>query len=117
MRPVVLEYIQEEDKDTTYDPCDPCDQDKDILNKNLQKNSGKTEDRSFRSHRSQNIIEEDERPTLYSCYHKGCDYRTEDIRDYERHGGKKHTRNPLLYPSKAELKKYGLKAQGKDWEI
>ena len=122
MKPVVLEYIQDQDKDATCDPCDPCDQVIDILDKNLQKNGRKkisqvAEDRSHRSHRSQNIIEANEAQTLYSCYHIGCDYRTDDIQDYEKHGGKKHTRNPLLYPSKTELKKYGLKAQGKDWEI
>jgi len=32
------------------------------------------------------------------------------------HGILKHPKNPLLYPSKAEIEHYGLEAQGKEWE-
>jgi DNA replicative helicase MCM subunit Mcm2 (Cdc46/Mcm family) len=72
---------------------------------------------AHKSHRSQIITKESEEPNPYSCYHKGCNYHTDDVQDYERHGAQKHPKNPLLYPSKAEIEKYGLKAQEKDWEI
>jgi len=55
--------------------------------------------------------------TFYSCYHKGCDFQTQDEYEYKRHGAAKHVKNPLLYPSKAKLNKYSLQAQGKSWEI
>jgi hypothetical protein len=54
---------------------------------------------------------------LYSCYHKDCNFQTDSEQDYERHWGQKHTGIPVLYPTKTELKKYGLQAQRKDWEI
>ena len=53
----------------------------------------------------------------FSCYHNGCDFHTNDEKDYHRHAAQKHTGLPVLYPTKAELEKYGLQAQGKDWEI
>ena len=56
-------------------------------------------------------------PTLFSCYHKGCHFYTNDEPKYRRHGAVKHPKNPLLYPSKAELEKYGLQPQEKSWEI
>jgi hypothetical protein len=54
---------------------------------------------------------------LFSCYHKDCNFQTDSEQDYERHWGQKHTGIPILYPTKTELEKYGLQAQGKDWEI
>jgi hypothetical protein len=54
---------------------------------------------------------------LYSCYHVKCNFHTEDEREYRRHGAQKHTKNPLLYPSKTEIEKYSLTPQGKEWEI
>ena len=54
---------------------------------------------------------------LYSCYHRDCDFQTNIESDYERHWGQKHTGIPVLYPTKTELEKYGLQAQGKSWEI
>lgn len=57
----------------------------------------------------------------FRCYHNGCkcnhscNFETDNIEDYEKHGVK-HLGNPLLYPSKAEMNRYGLKPQGKDWE-
>jgi hypothetical protein len=56
-------------------------------------------------------------PTKYSCYHKNCDFHTDDEGEYRRHGAQNHHKNPLLYPSKFEIKKYGLKSQGKEWEV
>jgi hypothetical protein len=53
---------------------------------------------------------------FYSCYHNGCDFRTNDEKDYHRHAAQKHSGIPVLYPTKAELEKYGLKPQGKSWE-
>ena len=55
--------------------------------------------------------------SLYSCYHIGCGFQTDDEQDYQRHGALKHHKNPLLYPSKAEIKAYGLQSQGKIWEV
>ena len=57
------------------------------------------------------------RPSSYSCYHIGCNYHTDNEQEYRNHGGNKHTKNPLLFPSKFEIEKYGLKAQGKEWEV
>jgi hypothetical protein len=54
---------------------------------------------------------------LFSCYHRYCDFHTIDERDYRRHWGQNHTGVPILYPTKTELMKYGLEAQGKSWEI
>jgi hypothetical protein len=58
-------------------------------------------------------------PTLvsYHCYLNNCDFQTNDEPEYRRHWGHKHKGIPVLYPTKAELEKYGLKAQGKEWEI
>jgi hypothetical protein len=52
--------------------------------------------------------------TLYSCYHNGCNFSTENELDYQSHGALKHPKNPLLYPSKTEIQHYGLKPQGKE---
>jgi hypothetical protein len=58
---------------------------------------------------------------LFRCYHNGCkcnhscNFETDNIEDYEKHGVK-HLGNPLLYPSKAEMERYGLKPQRKEWE-
>jgi hypothetical protein len=54
---------------------------------------------------------------LFECYHSSCDFRTNDEKDYQIHAAQKHTGIPVLYPTKAELEKYGLKPQGKRWEI
>lgn len=58
-------------------------------------------------------------PTLTSfrCYHKDCEFQTNDEREYKSHATAKHLKNPLLFPSKFEIEKYGLQAQGKNWEI
>lgn len=53
----------------------------------------------------------------FSCYHNGCDFSTEDESEYRRHWPQKHTGVPILYPTKFEIEKYGLKPQGKKWEI
>jgi hypothetical protein len=53
---------------------------------------------------------------IYSCYHDGCDFHTSSERDYQSHGALKHPKNPLLYPTMAEIKQYGLKPQDKEWE-
>ena len=56
-------------------------------------------------------------PYAFSCYHKDCNFHTNSEPDYEGHWSQKHSGIPVLYPTKTELEKYGLKAQGKDWEI
>jgi hypothetical protein len=53
----------------------------------------------------------------FSCYHNGCDFHTNDEKEYHRHAAQKHRGIPVLYPTKAELEKYGVKTQGKSWEI
>jgi hypothetical protein len=53
----------------------------------------------------------------FKCYHPGCDFQTKDLEEYERHGALKHLENPLLYPSRYEIQKYGLAPQGKEWEV
>jgi hypothetical protein len=50
----------------------------------------------------------------YSCYY--CDYKTEYKERYERHVINKHGLGHPCYPSKADIERLGLKAQGKDWE-
>jgi hypothetical protein len=35
---------------------------------------------------------------------------------YEAHAWDMHGKNPILYPSRAEIEKYGLEPQGKSWE-
>ena len=66
---------------------------------------------------SEDIFRIEGGPDFYSCYHNGCDFHTNDEKDYHRHAVQKHTGIPVLYPTKAELEKYGLKPQGKSWEI
>jgi hypothetical protein len=53
----------------------------------------------------------------FRCYHNDCDFQTDDEMEYRKHGAAKHLKNPLLYPTKAEIETYGLQGQGKDWEI
>jgi hypothetical protein len=53
----------------------------------------------------------------YNCYHNGCSFSTDIELEYQSHGVLNHSSNPLLYPSKAEIEQYGLKPQGKEWEI
>jgi hypothetical protein len=58
---------------------------------------------------------------LYSCYH--CDdFHTNSERDYERHVMLNHQKGTAdvshpCYPTRADIERLGLKAQGKDWEI
>jgi hypothetical protein len=59
---------------------------------------------------------EDGNGSLFKCYHPGCDFHTDDVGEYEKHGALNHYPNTLLYPSNAECEKYGLKRQGKPWE-
>jgi hypothetical protein len=66
---------------------------------------------------SEDIFRIEEGPHFYSCYHNGCDFHTNDEKYYQRHAAQKHPGIPVLYPTKAELEKYGLKPQGKSWEI
>jgi hypothetical protein len=54
--------------------------------------------------------------TSFSCYHQNCNFHTNDEREYRRHGAQNHHKNPLLFPSKFEMEKYGLTPQGKEWE-
>jgi hypothetical protein len=71
--------------------------------------------------RRQAFLQDPSRPShpspYYKCYHLNCKFNTEYQEEYERHGALKHSSNPLLYPSKFEIKKYGLMPQGKEWEI
>ena len=62
-------------------------------------------------------IEGDGGSFSFECYHNGCDFHTNDEKDNHRHAAQKHTGIPVLYPTKAELERYSLKAQGKEWEV
>jgi hypothetical protein len=53
----------------------------------------------------------------FKCYYPGCEFQTDSEQEYQKHGALKHPDNPLLYPSRYEIGKYGLKPQGKEWEI
>jgi len=65
---------------------------------------------------SKNIFRSSNRNNLiYLCYHCG-NFQTDSAPDYEKHIVKNHHCKPA-YPSKAEIEQYGLKAQGKKWEI
>jgi|GEM_PF-960615 len=55
--------------------------------------------------------------SIFKCYHRDCDFTVDNEKEYVKHGVSKHPKNPLLYPSKAEIEHYGLEAQGKEWEI
>jgi proteasome lid subunit RPN8/RPN11 len=53
--------------------------------------------------------------SIYDCYY--CtSFKTDIQKDYERHVVFTHPERPC-YPSKADLEKLGLEAQGKIWEI
>jgi hypothetical protein len=55
-------------------------------------------------------------PFDFQCYY--CDiFKTNSNDDYEDHVIMKHGQGHPCYPSKADLEKLGLKAQGKSWEI
>jgi hypothetical protein len=56
-------------------------------------------------------------PQTFKCYYPGCEFQTDSEREYQKHGALKHQENPLLYPSRYEIEKYGLKPQGKEWEV
>jgi hypothetical protein len=53
----------------------------------------------------------------FKCYHPGCDFLTDDVGEYEKHGAQNHYPNPLSYPSRAEIEQYKLTPQNKEWEV
>jgi hypothetical protein len=71
--------------------------------------------------RPQALLQDPSHPShpspAYSCYHNGCDFSTEYESEYRRHWHQKHTGVPILYPTKFEIEKYGLKPQHKEWEV
>lgn len=61
------------------------------------------------------ITKKDMEDCYYSCYY--CDsFKTDSKEDYESHVINKHGLGHPCYPSKPDLEKQGLKAQGKEWE-
>jgi hypothetical protein len=48
------------------------------------------------------------------CYY--CDFKPTNESEYHKHGNQKHF-NKSMYPNLATIQNYGLKAQGKRWEI
>jgi proteasome lid subunit RPN8/RPN11 len=53
--------------------------------------------------------------SIYDCYY--CtSFKTDIKKDYEKHVVFTHPERPC-YPSRADLKKLGLKSQEKNWEI
>jgi hypothetical protein len=136
-KPWVLQYrsrAHHVDAGTTdpTDSTDPTDPPKTLQNgqnheeterengsKKAKSASSEKSDRSDRSDRS------DSSPSSYfkfKCYHDGCickhscDFQTDSKEEYERHGALKHPKNPLLYPSSAEIEKYHLTQQSQSWE-
>jgi hypothetical protein len=76
-----------------------------------EENSQSSTDVSQASHVSSTATAEQ-----FQCYY--CDsFKTNSNDDYEGHIIMKHGQGHPCYPSKADLKKLGLKAQGKSWEI
>jgi hypothetical protein len=141
MKPVVLQYILDEtvpnpktDKQLC-DPCDVCDTRIDTPTKKLgdelggenlvfgEKNnvgvSGSGSHTSHTSHDKPRYIpgSKEGNGSMFECYHIGCEFQTYNKLEYEKHGAQKHHKNPLLYPAKAEIEKYGLNPQGKEWEV
>jgi hypothetical protein len=58
----------------------------------------------------------------YSCYYCNDFQTNNNVEDYERHvilkrSGKPSDVNHPFYPTKADIERLGLKAQGKSWEI
>jgi hypothetical protein len=93
-----------------------------ILETNTRRNANSIQNEA--SHRADKPIALHQHPShpshpspYYKCYHPNCLFTTKDQKEYERHGALKHPSNPLLYPSKFEIKKYGLTPQGKEWEV
>jgi hypothetical protein len=86
-------------------------------NLNERENEGKEEKPSFIR-----VSSASSPSSPYRCYHNGCvcghtcDFQTDSELEYQKHGAQNHIENPLLYPSRYEMKKYGLKPQGKPWE-
>jgi hypothetical protein len=86
--------------------------------KELERQQAFLQDPSHPSHPSHPSPSESGRLLFsYKCYHPNCDFQTNNIGEYERHGALKHLENPLLYPSRYEIEKYGLTPQGKEWEV
>jgi replicative DNA helicase Mcm len=52
----------------------------------------------------------------YYCDKKGSIFETNSESEYHRHGNQKHF-NKSMYPNLATIQNYGLKPQGKTWEI
>jgi hypothetical protein len=52
---------------------------------------------------------------MFKCYHC-ADFQTNNKDYYEHHIIIHHFRLPA-YPTKADLEQYGLKPQGKEWEV
>jgi Bifunctional DNA primase/polymerase, N-terminal len=83
-----------------------------------EKGSQSSTDVSQASHVSPTAAEQREPDLLFEfqCYY--CDsFKTNSNDYYEGHTVMKHGQGHPCYPSKADLEKLGLKAQGKSWEI
>jgi len=59
------------------------------------------------------FYKDDPNPTIWT---KGLLFETEDVIEYGKHGDPK-LRKKSLYPKHATIRKYNLKAQGRDWKI
>jgi hypothetical protein len=88
-----------------------ADNDEKIISQNDEKSSQSSTEVSQASHVSPTATTEQ-----FQCYH--CDsFKANSNDDYEGHVIRKHGPSHPCYPSKADLEKLGLKAQGKSWEI
>jgi hypothetical protein len=62
-----------------------------------------------------NNVSQASQVSQFKCYHCG-QFESNTEKEYRRHITFNHFKKPM-FPSKTELEKYGLKSQGKSWEI
>jgi hypothetical protein len=107
---VLVRYEVSSEHDNTNIYNKNADNNEKIADQNDQKGSQSPTDVSQASHVSPTTAEQ------FQCYY--CDsFKTNSNDDYEGHTIMKHGQGHPCYPSKADLEKLELKAQGKRWEI
>lgn len=152
-KPVVLQWSEVsvdgnaddiKDHDLTEvlsDPCDPCDQNKNILDpckcsddfpQGIGEDVNHQRIESYQSHESHGSESDDEKSNFkensntfngntlsavndyeFDCYY--CDFIARHKPDYERHVIKSHP-GKLAYPNKASLIRVGIEPKGRSWE-
>ena len=136
MKPIVLQYMPAKvgsDSGTHYlrlsDPTDLSDLNLDTHVKSLDASEDQKICTDMSDHGSDKSDKSDRIPRyvpggngnghLLRCYYcdkKGSIFETNSESEYHRHGNQKHF-NKSMYPNLATIQNYGLKPQGKTWEI